>query len=132
MVQYGAYEMGSKKKDMYQKGEVGVPVSIPFGTDFKSAFHDFFGDCYCGIRTEEGMIFHLEGDNRIRVNIMDIRGVYILESYIGFELEVERTKEDGLGNYLETYYVPKNYMIPYDKIIYIEILPYNPKTYKMG
>ena len=130
MVQYGSYEMATQKKKMVHSD--GIPFTIPFGENFEEALLDFFGDCYCGIRTEEGMIFHLEGDITIRVNVMDIRGVYPLKTYIGFELEVEREKLDYNGHFLEKYYVPKNLIIPYNKIIYIEILPHNPDTYKMG
>ena len=130
MSQYGSYEMEGQEKIYRKDGSVST---IPYGKTLKEGLEDFFGDCYCGIRMEEGVVFHLINGKTIRVNVMDIAGVYPYDEYIGFSLEYEEeVRRDFDNEFLGYRMVRKDFMIPYDKILYIAILPHNPKTYRMG
>lgn len=116
MPQYGSFRYNELSR-------TDIPYPIPIDVNIKEALSAFFLDCECAVRVEEGISFHLINGEVIQVNVMDLTDVVIQSDYIGFSLQIEKPRD---------VYTEKNIMIPFSSILYMEVLPFNEETYRMG
>lgn len=110
MSQYGGFFLNDNIPDNF------LSEKIPYEKTWEKVLSHFLSDCYCVSRVNEGIIFHLKNDISIQINIMELEYVIDGDNFVSFSFSNEKNE----------------LIIPFDSILYIEFLPYNPKTIKLG
>lgn len=102
---------------------------IPICSTIKEIIHDLFFEYEENHRDVQTIVFHLKCGKSISVVMDDLAEAFILEECVGFYIiETEFHDIDIDHNIFEPQDLEykKSYVIPYENISYISIIPHNP------